>query len=259
MKLEKSRLSWLWGGAVDLLLPLRCAECGAGLAGGSRGDPIASVLCRVCRGRLEMLERDLCVLCQAAPRATVLGEAQRCGACAGRSFPLAACLASAAFSDGSERWVHRFKYPPPGLAGLDPRARQVLSALIADAASRAAGPLPQLVAPVPLHPRRLQERGFNPSALLARRLARSLGIPFSAAMISRVRDTPSQTGLGRKARRLNVRGAFALEPGGRVPTRVWIIDDVVTTGSTLSEVARVLRRGGAHHLVAICAARTLAP
>ncbi|MBW2272220.1 MAG: ComF family protein [Deltaproteobacteria bacterium] len=253
----KNKALWLWKGLVDLLLPPRCADCGIGIEAACSGDPLAPALCHVCRSRLDMLGCAVCALCQASPPATMLGETERCGACAGRSSPLAACLASVAYRGEAERWVHRFKYPGAGLAGLDPRARQVLSALIRDAASRAPAPPPQLVVPVPLHPRRLRERGFNPSALLARHLARSIGAVFSPAVLKRIRDTPSQTGLGRKARQLNVRGAFALQTDARLPPRVWIVDDVVTTGSTLAEVARELRRGGAHHLVAICVARTL--
>jgi ComF family protein len=256
----KSRARWLWSGVVDLLLPPRCAECDGELESSDSRDPLATTLCRACRTRCERLEQGLCVLCQAAPPATILtqtpGAAERCDACATRPSPLEACLASVAFRGDAERWVHRFKYPGAGLTGLDPRAREVLSAWVRDAAGRAPGPAPQLIVPVPLHPRRLRERGFNPSALLARQLARSLAAPFSARDVTRIRDTPSQTGLGRKARRLNVRGAFARNPLARIPGHVWIVDDVVTTGSTLSEFARELRRGGARRIVAICAART---
>jgi predicted amidophosphoribosyltransferase len=72
-----------------------------------------------------------------------------------------------------------------------------------------------------------------------------------------VRDTPSQTGLDRRARARNVAGAFRVRRGARIPPRVWLVDDVVTTGATLAEAARVLRRAGARQVAAICAARTL--
>jgi ComF family protein len=110
---------------------------------------------------------------------------------------------------------------------------------------------------VPLHPRRLRARGFNPAAVLARTVAREAGAPFAAGLLVRLRDTPSQTGLDRRARRANVRGAFALRGADRPPETVWLVDDVVTTGSTLEECARALRRAGARRVVAICAARTL--
>jgi ComF family protein len=108
---------------------------------------------------------------------------------------------------------------------------------------------------VPLHRRRVVQRGFNPAVMLARDLSRALGIPFAATALSRLRDTESQTGLGRAARRANVRGAF--EARARVPAHVWLVDDVVTTGATLEECAQALRRAGARHVVALCAARTV--
>jgi ComF family protein len=155
-----------------------------------------------------------------------------------------------------EDFVHRFKYPRPGLLGLDPGPRAVVCALALEAAGRA--PLaPSLVVPVPLHPARLRQRGFNPAALLARALARAHGVPVAPRALERVRDTPSQTGLDRRSRARNVVGAFRVRPGARIPARVWLVDDVVTTGATLRAAARPLRRAGARRIVAICAARTL--
>ncbi|MEE9608613.1 MAG: phosphoribosyltransferase family protein [Myxococcota bacterium] len=162
-----------------------------------------------------------------------------------------------AFRGELVRWMHRFKYPSPGLAGLDPAPLAVVRACIREAGARAPGPRPQLVVPVPLHPRRLRTRGFNPAGLLARELSRRLAVPWDAVALRRMRDTPSQTGLERSARRRNGRGAFRAQPGLRAPARVWLVDDVVTTGSTLSEAARALRRAGARQVIAVCAARTL--
>jgi ComF family protein len=167
---------------------------------------------------------------------------------------LAACVAAVPFCGPVESWVRRFKYPEPGLRGLDPAPGAVLRALICEAGDRAPGPPPERVVPVPLHPRRLRERGFNPAALLARALARELGVRHDATALRRVRDTPSQTGLGRAARRRNVRGGFRAR--GAVPPCIWLVDDVVTTGSTLAEAAGALRRAGARRVVGVCAAWT---
>jgi ComF family protein len=153
--------------------------------------------------------------------------------------------------------VHRFKYPAPGILGLDPAPQALLRRLVAEAAARAPETA-DLVVPVPLHARRLRERGFNPAALLARPLARARGVPFDALALARVRDTPSQTGLDRRARRRNVAGAFRLRTHA-LPRRVWLVDDVVTTGATLEAAARELRRGGATSVTALCAARTPSP
>jgi ComF family protein len=174
----------------------------------------------------------------------------------GPGAPLAACFAAALYQGEAEHWIRRFKYPRRGWRGLDPAPLGVIRQLALEAAGAAPGPSPDCVLPVPLHPRRLRERGFNPAALLARWIARKQNSRFDAGLLHRLRDTPSQTGLGRLARRANVRGAFGVRPGLRAPPVVWLVDDVVTTGSTLDECARVLRRAGARRVVGICVACT---
>lgn len=150
--------------------------------------------------------------------------------------------------------MQRFKYPRPGFAQLDFVPIGILQELIGEAARRAPGARPEIVVPVPLHPRRLRTRGFNPAALLAHGVARATGSQAAPRALRRVRDTPSQTGLARAARRRNVAGAFVCNAA--LPRTVWLVDDVVTTGATLSECARVLRRGGARRVVGLCVART---
>jgi predicted amidophosphoribosyltransferase len=108
---------------------------------------------------------------------------------------------------------------------------------------------------VPLHPRRLRARGFNPALDRRARGRHARSAPASPRPRStRVRDTPSQTGLDAAARRRNVRGAHCARAD--VPTRVWIVDDVITTGATLREAARALRARERECVVAVCAART---
>ncbi len=108
------------------------------------------------------------------------------------------------------------------------------------------------VVPVPLHPRREAQRGFNQAEELARVVSARLGRPVRRALV-RVRDTPSQTELDEEQRRRNVREAFAVR--GRVGgLRLLLVDDVVTTGSTLGECAAVLRRAGAEDVCAVAVA-----
>jgi len=103
-----------------------------------------------------------------------------------------------------------------------------------------------LVVPVPLHPSRLAERGFNQSSLLARRVARHLGAPFAPLALARGRDTPKQATLDREARLANVAGAFRTREPARVCGRaVLLVDDVSTTGATLEACAHALRAAGA--------------
>ncbi|MBI3698328.1 MAG: ComF family protein [Acidobacteria bacterium] len=111
-----------------------------------------------------------------------------------------------------------------------------------------------LLAPVPLHRKRQWERGFNQAELLASELGRICGIPVDGVLLRRERATETQTGLAHNQRRLNVRGAFA----ARRPVEgrhVALVDDVITTGATMSECARVLKQAGAARVVALAAAR----
>ena len=209
-------------------MPPSCAGCGAPV-------PAGAALCARCDARLPRLAR---------------------GAPLGSVPHLIACCAAVCFEGDAETWIHRFKYPRPGWRGLDPAPLGVLRQLALEAARRAPGPRPACIVPVPLHPRRLRERGFNPAALLARWIAREQHCPFEAGLLQRLRDTPSQTGLGRSQRRANVRGAFTVTPAARAPLRVWLVDDVITTGSTLAEAARALHRAGSREVVAICVAHT---
>jgi ComF family protein len=108
-------------------------------------------------------------------------------------------------------------------------------------------PLPELLIPVPLGERRYRMRGYNQAHEIARAISRVLAMPVRMDLVQRVRETSEQAGLKRKERRRNARGAFAVSKELRA-RRVAIVDDVVTTGSTVNEIARVLRRAGAEHV-----------
>jgi ComF family protein len=113
-----------------------------------------------------------------------------------------------------------------------------------------------LVVPVPLHPSRLAERGYNQSSLLARRVARHLGAPFAPLALARGRDTPKQATLDREARLANVAGAFRAREATRVCGRaVLLVDDVSTTGATLDACSRALRTAGARAVATAVLAR----
>jgi ComF family protein len=116
--------------------------------------------------------------------------------------------------------------------------------------------VPDQLIPVPLHADRLRERGFNQAVELARPIARHFGLPLNLKGVRRVLPTPPQSDLSRKQRLKNIRGAFEVVQGIAQPVsgHVVIIDDVMTTGSTADELAKVLRRAGAERVeVWVCA------
>jgi ComF family protein len=228
---------------LDLLLPPCCAGC---------GRPASDPLCPGCHAGLAWIPFRACAGCQERP--PLAGE-QSCAACRARSSALDACLAACWFEGVAADWIRAYKYARPGARSGNERAR--LLALAHALARRAPSTPPDRVIPVPLHPARLRVRGFNPAGGLARALARERGLPCSPTALRRVRATRSQTGLGRASRARNLRGAFAAT--GPAPPRVWLVDDVVTTGATLEAAARALRRAGARSVVALCAARTPQP
>jgi ComF family protein len=124
---------------------------------------------------------------------------------------------------------------------------------------RALGPPPpQLMAPVPLHWKRLWHRSYNQAAVLGRAAACQLGIPWAPALLTRFHATPDQIGQSAAARRRGVRGAFGVTADIR-GRRVAVIDDVMTSGATLDEIARTLRRAGAGHVEVWAIARTPMP
>ena len=119
--------------------------------------------------------------------------------------------------------------------------------------------LPQALLVVPLHKNRLRQRGYNQALELARPMARALAMPLCLDALRRVRSTHAQTELDAHARRRNVRGAFALLDGAALPAHVAVLDDVMTTGATLAECARVLKRAGVQTVDAWALARAPAP
>ncbi|MEJ2059861.1 MAG: ComF family protein [Gammaproteobacteria bacterium] len=211
---------------LDVLYPPRCLVCGQG------GVP-GRDLCLACAAELPW-QGHACTHC-ALPLPA--GSSERCGRCQRRR---------PAFD--SARAV--FEYRPP-LDSLLPRLKygarlshgRLLGQLMAERLAPGLEMRPDCVLPVPLHRRRLTERGFNQALELARPVARALGVPLAMDGVRRVRSTPPQVGLAAKARRANLRGAFELRSGFR-PAHVLIVDDVMTTGATVDELARVLKRAG---------------
>ena len=116
--------------------------------------------------------------------------------------------------------------------------------------------LPECIVPIPLSNGRIRGRGFNQSMEIARPVSRKLGIPLKPGLLERIRNTPPQSKLDIRERRRNIRNAFRFN-GKASPGHVAIIDDVVTTGSTVNEAARILRLAGAKRIEVWSVARAL--
>lgn len=162
--------------------------------------------------------------------------------------------AVARFDDGpSRQLVHRLKYGDRlELAGtMGAWMARAGADLLVDA---------DVLVPVPLHRRRLAARRFNQSALLARAIGRATGVPIAQAALTRGKATASQVGLSRTQRQLNLQGAFAVGPNGRVAVEgraVVLVDDVLTSGATANAAARALLRGGAKRVDVLVFARVV--
>jgi ComF family protein len=206
------------------LLPWRCLLCGD--AGSDGLD-----LCHACAAELPR-NTTCCARC-ALPLASATAA---CGACQRKPPPWSAAWAPFRYGWPLDRLEARYKF------GRDLAARRTLARLW-QGAPPPPGP-PALILPVPLHRARLRQRGYNQALELARPLGRALGVPVRHDALLRPRATAAQTELDAAGRRRNVRGAFALREGVALPPHVALLDDVMTTGATLAECARVLRRAG---------------
>ena len=176
-----------------------------------------------------------------------------CGSCVISPLRYSAARAALPFHGVVRDLIHRFKYDRK-VHLAHPLVLLTAEALTPFVASRGA----DLLLPVPLHRRRLWERGFNQAVLLGRPLAKLWNVPLVVDNLRRVRWTEPQVTLSAAERELNVRGAFALADSVAVKgRRILLLDDVYTTGSTVIECSKVLRKGGAAEVYVITVARAV--
>ena len=218
---------------LDLLFPPRCAGCHR------RGD----WLCRECWQSLPRLPQSVCRRCGRPLEGVFV-----CSLCYRQPPPFEALRSACYFEGITREMIHRLKYR---------RARHLaapLAQLLTPLLLHLSEPV-DLIVPVPLFPSRQAARGYNQSTLLAAELARGLNLPVSEDGLRRLRDTPAQIGLSAAERQRNVRGAFAGERSLLDGRRVLLIDDVCTTGATISACAKALKRAGAQSVIALTVAR----
>jgi ComF family protein len=237
---------------IDLIYPPRCPICQAFLEGKKAGEVDRELhLCEGCCSSFIQITSPLCPVC-GRPFATGTESDHVCEDCL-RKRPFFEKTRAPYLYEGSLlNAIHEFKY-----AEKTYLATPLGLLLSSFAKTWLHGHRNLLVMPVPLHPKRLRERGFNQSLLLAEKVAMTLDARLDFSSLKRIRYTQPQTGLGSEERKKNVRKAFGVSNPDAVKGRaVVLVDDVATTGSTLNECARTLRRAGCRRVFCLVLART---
>jgi ComF family protein len=222
------------------LFPSRCAVCDVSLLRPMRGP-----LCEACWASVPRHGGPLCGCGFPLPS----GVSAPCGRCRRGLAAIARGFSLGPYEGSLRVLIHELKY-----RGRRRVAKRLAEMLCADAAARAVLAGDAALVPVPLHPRRLAQRGFNQSELLAAAIARLTGLSIRPRALVRRTDTPPQTGLSAVGRRKNVAGAFAVRERARIHGRTAVlVDDVFTTGATARACASALRQAGATavHLVTV--------
>ncbi|HEX4638825.1 MAG TPA: ComF family protein [Chthoniobacterales bacterium] len=229
--------------AAALLYPPACTICAAPVDPGEH-------LCSECESKVPRIVPPFCAKCS-EPFDGAITSAFACANCAHRTLYFETAVAAYRARGIARHVILNFKY------GRQIHLRHLIARWLVAAFDdeRLRDRDFDVIIPVPLHPARQRERGFNQAALLAEWLSAHLSVPFLPAL-QRIHYTTTQTAFDRAERMRNLRGAFRLRKKADVrELRVLLIDDVLTTGSTLSECARVLKQGGAHSIHAATAAR----
>jgi len=217
-----------------LIFPQTCVLCGQWIA-----NPKVGPLCEFCRGELPALKLPVCELCGSLAPASILPDTlywcSRCRQNPIRSFDR--CRSWGLYEGALRKLVHHYKY------GGEKNLASVLAELLQEALTgRFRDTRFDLLVPVPSHRLRLKKRGFDHIRELTEKLSRSTGIREYPAL-TKLRDTVPQQGLTIRERQKNLKNAFrVLDPERINRKRILIIDDVLTTGTTVSEVAATLRR-----------------
>ena len=214
----------------------------------------AGVVCAGCQADLPAAPQPACPQC-----ALVTPLAAKCGRCLKHAPHYDATVAAFAYAAPADDLIQRLKYRN-GIIIAPLLAANIAERIAKRRREMPEEPPPDCLLAMPLHPLRLRERGYNQSLLLAQRLSDALHVPLWHDIVERATHTPPQAELPWKERARNINGAFRTvgfveaRLGGR---HVAVVDDVMTTGATLNELAKVLKAAGAARVTNYVVARTL--
>ncbi len=189
-----------------------------------------------------------CFQCGVSITSTI--NQQRCGDCSQKPKPYHRLVTACHYDFPVNQAIGRFKFNRQ--LHLGKALSQLLTQTIQE--SYQDEPLPELILPIPLHPKRLTERNFNQSQLIAKSINSALQIPFSANHLQRIKNTPHQIGLKAIERRKNLKNAFIIKKS--LPKHIVLVDDVVTTGTTITEASKICLKRGAERVDIWCLAKT---
>jgi ComF family protein len=238
---------------AQIIFPPRCVICGDFLwrSPFDAGDSPDSI-CHGCTSDFNSIEAPFCTIC-GIPFNSERIENHPCEDCLRTKPFFQAAHAPYRYEGSVLEAVHKLKY------GQKTFVANAVGPLLAEfVKTRFLLPEPFLTMPVPLHPKRLRERGFNQSLLLARQVAHRLNGELEFLSLIRPKYTTPQTNLSKKDRKQNVQNAFRLKTPDAVRKKnILLVDDVATTGNTLNECARVLKSGGAEAVFCVTLAKTV--
>ncbi len=222
-------------GMLDFVFPPTCIQC----------KQVGAILCAECCQKFPRVPQPVCEKCGRPLRASN----NQCKLCRERPLQLQHIHAPLLFVEPITSIIHKFKYN--GYFALaKPLAQIMLESWPVNQQSYG------IIIPIPLHPRRLKKRGFNQSAQLAQYLGQNLQLPVNTTALKRTRHTTPQVGLSAVERLANVKDAFEAQASQVTGQHIYLIDDVYTTGSTMSAAAQALFAVGAVTVSGYCVAQT---
>ncbi len=232
-------------GLADILFPPECRACGTALIADGEHP-----FCPECLSTINFVASPLCSSC-GLPFTETDGVNHLCEECILSTPPFSMARALGKYEGALLDTIHLFKYN--GKVSIGEALGRMMAKACYD--SLATGDY-SLIIPVPLHPKKLRERGFNQSLILARQISKRFSVPIDFITLRRVIHTESQVGLSRQKRAVNVRGAFEVtDQTGIENKKILLIDDVYTTGSTARECSKILMKNGAKEVAVLTLAR----